>query len=104
MLLTLIRRFSRPYTPLILAVVGFQLASTIAALYLPSLNAQIIDEGVARGDTDFIWRTGAVMLLVAFVQVGTAIAGVYFGSKTVLCSARSPVSLPRTSMRSARLP
>ena len=88
MLLTLIRRFSRPYTPLILAVVGFQLASTIAALYLPSLNAQIIDEGVARGDTDFIWRTGAVMLLVAFVQVGTAIAGVYFGSKTAMALGR----------------
>ena len=71
MLLTLIRRYSKPYTPYIVAVIFFQLASTIAALYLPSLNAQIIDEGVSRGDTDFIWRTGAVMLLVALVQVGT---------------------------------
>ena len=62
MLLTLIRRYSKPYMPYIAAVIVFQLASTIAALYLPSLNAQIIDEGVSRGDTDFIWRTGAVML------------------------------------------
>ena len=84
MLLTLIRRFSKPYRPFITAVIVFQLASTIAALYLPSLNAQIIDQGVSRGDTDFIWRTGAVMLAVAFVQVGTAIAGVYFGSKTAM--------------------
>jgi ATP-binding cassette subfamily B multidrug efflux pump len=88
MLLTLIRRYSKPYTPYIVAVIFFQLASTIAALYLPSLNAQIIDEGVSRGDTDFIWRTGAVMLLVALVQVGAAIAGVYFGSKTAMAVGR----------------
>ena len=88
MLLTLIRRYSKPYTPYIVAVIVFQLASTIAALYLPSLNAQIIDEGVSRGDTDFIWRTGAVMLLVALVQVGAAIAGVYFGSKTAMAVGR----------------
>jgi ATP-binding cassette subfamily B multidrug efflux pump len=88
MLLTLIRRYSKPYTPYIVAVIFFQLAATIAALYLPSLNAQIIDEGVSRGDTDFIWRTGAVMLLVALVQVGAAIAGVYFGSKTAMAVGR----------------
>jgi ATP-binding cassette, subfamily B, multidrug efflux pump len=88
MLVTLIRRYSKPYLPYILAVIAFQLASTIAALYLPSLNAQIIDEGVSRGDTDFIWRTGAVMLLVAFLQVGAAIAGVYFGSKTAMAVGR----------------
>lgn len=88
MLLTLIRRYSKPYLPYIVAVIVFQLASTIAALYLPSLNAQIIDEGVSRGDTDFIWRTGGVMLLVAFIQVGTAIAGVYFGSKAAMAMGR----------------
>ena len=88
MLLTLIRRYSKPYMPYIVAVIVFQLASTIAALYLPSLNARIIDEGVSRGDTDFIWRTGGVMLLVAFVQVGTAIAGVYYGSKTAMAVGR----------------
>src|SRR6478736_6620897 len=88
MLLTLIRRYSRPYLPFIAAVVVFQLASTIAALYLPSLNAQIIDEGVSRGDTDYIWRTGALMLGVALVQVVTAIAGVYFGSKAAMAFGR----------------
>ncbi|BAS13813.1 uncharacterized ABC transporter ATP-binding protein Mb1304c [Arthrobacter sp. Hiyo8] len=49
MLVTLIRRYSKPYLPQILAVIIFQLASTIATLYLPSLNAKIIDEGVSRG-------------------------------------------------------
>jgi ATP-binding cassette, subfamily B, multidrug efflux pump len=88
MLVTLIRRFSKPYLSYIVAVIAFQLASTIGALYLPSLNARIIDEGVSRGDTDFIWRTGGMMLLVAFVQVGAAIAGVYFGSKTAMAIGR----------------
>ncbi len=88
MLVTLMRRYSRPYLPYIAAVVVFQLASTIAALYLPSLNAQIIDEGVARGDTDYIWRTGAVMLAVALVQVAAAIAGVYFGAKASMAFGR----------------
>ena len=88
MLVTLMRRYSRPYLPYIAAVVVFQLASTIAALYLPSLNAQIIDEGVSRGDTDYIWRTGAVMLAVALAQVVAAIAGVYFGAKASMAFGR----------------
>ena len=88
MLVTLMRRYSKPYLPYIAAVVIFQLASTIAALYLPSLNAQIIDEGVSRGDTDYIWRTGGVMLGVALIQVATAIAGVYFGSKAAMAFGR----------------
>ncbi|WP_336714091.1 ABC transporter ATP-binding protein [Arthrobacter sp. USHLN218] len=88
MLIKLVRHYARPYLPYVLAVVVLQLASTIAALYLPSLNAQIIDEGVSRGDTDYIWNTGAVMLGVAFVQVATAIAGVYFGSKAAMAVGR----------------
>ncbi|OFI37615.1 multidrug ABC transporter ATP-binding protein [Arthrobacter sp. SW1] len=88
MLLTLIRRYSKPYLPQILAVIIFQLASTIATLYLPSLNAKIIDEGVAKGDTGFIWQTGALMLAVAFGQVITAVAGVYFGSRVAMSMGR----------------
>ena len=88
MLVTLIRRYSKPYLPQIVAVLIFQLASTIATLYLPSLNAKIIDEGVSRGDTDFIWRTGALMLAVALGQVLTAIAAVYFGARTAMAIGR----------------
>jgi ATP-binding cassette subfamily B protein len=88
MLLTLIRRYGARYWPWIAAVVVFQLATTMATLYLPSINAQIIDQGVAKGDTDYIWRQGALMLGIAFVQVLTAIAAVYFGSRTAMAFGR----------------
>ncbi|MDO2934449.1 ABC transporter ATP-binding protein [Paeniglutamicibacter sulfureus] len=88
MLLKLILRHSKPYKWWIAAVLFFQLATTIATLFLPSLNARIIDTGVVKGDTDFIWRTGGVMLAVAFVQVLTAIAAVYFGAKTAMAIGR----------------
>lgn len=88
MLVTLIRRYSKPYLPQIVAVLIFQLASTIATLYLPSLNARIIDEGVSRGDTDFIWQTGALMLAVALGQVLAAIIAVYFGARVAMAIGR----------------
>ncbi|SDT13680.1 ATP-binding cassette, subfamily B [Brevibacterium siliguriense] len=81
-LLRLSLKYAKNYWPFIFLVVILQLASTIAALYLPSLNARIIDEGVAKGDTDFIWSTGMTMLLVCFVQVVTAITAIYFGART----------------------
>ncbi|NUP75035.1 MAG: ABC transporter ATP-binding protein [Sinomonas sp.] len=88
MLLTLLKRYGGRYWPWILAVAVFQLATTIATLYLPSLNAQIIDQGVAKGDTDYIWRQGGLMLGVALVQVVTAVLAVYFGSKTSMAFGR----------------
>ena len=81
-LLRLSLKYAKNYWPFIILVVILQLASTIAALYLPSLNARIIDEGVAKGDTDFIWSTGMTMLLVCLVQVITAITAIYFGART----------------------
>ncbi len=79
---------ARPYWPWVTAVLVLQLISTIAALYLPSLNAQIIDQGVAKGDTDFIWSTGVTMVVVCFVQVITAIGGIYFGARTAMAIGR----------------
>ena len=87
-LLSLSLRYAKPYTPFVVAVFVFQLLSTIAALYLPSLNAEIIDRGVARGDTDFIWSTGMTMLIVCVLQVVTAIGGVYFGARTAMAVGR----------------
>lgn len=81
MLIRLVRTYLRPYTRPLTAVVLLQLAGTIAALYLPSLNADIIDRGVARGDTDYIVRTGGWMLLVTAVQIVCSIAAVYFGAR-----------------------
>ena len=75
---------SAPYTPYFIAVLVLQALSTAATLYLPSLNAKIIDEGVSQGDVDFIWRTGGIMLAVAFAQVITAVGAVWCGSRTAM--------------------
>ncbi|MER0082450.1 ABC transporter ATP-binding protein [Corynebacterium sp. KPL2861] len=75
---------SAPYTPYVIAVLILQALSTAATLYLPSLNAKIIDDGVSKGDIDYIWRTGGIMLIVAFVQVITAIGAVWCGSRTAM--------------------
>ncbi|MEV8213864.1 ABC transporter ATP-binding protein [Leifsonia sp. NPDC077715] len=80
-LLRLSLRFVRPYWRAVTAVVILQLIATMAALYLPTLNADIIDKGVVKGDTDFIWRTGGMMLIVCFVQVIAAVAATYFGAR-----------------------
>ncbi|WP_369060467.1 ABC transporter ATP-binding protein [Kocuria rhizophila] len=84
MLLRLLRTSVRPYLPWVVGVLVFQLLSTIATLYLPSLNARIIDHGVTRGDTDYIWRTGAVMLTVALAQVLCAVVAVWCGARTAM--------------------
>ena len=82
MLLALVRRYVRPYRRLIAAVMVLQTISTLASLYLPTVNAAIIDDGVARGDTALISRLGLVMLAVTGVQGLCAIGAVYFGSRT----------------------
>ncbi len=83
-LLRILYTRSRPYAGYVVAIVALQTISTLATLYLPSLNAEIIDQGVARGDVDFIWRTGRIMLVVSFIQVITAILAVYFGARTAM--------------------
>ncbi len=84
MLLRLLRTFLRPYRRWLLGVAGLQFVATIAALFLPSLNADIIDNGVARGDTGYIARTGLVMLAVALVQIAATVAAVYCGARTAM--------------------
>ncbi|UAJ80009.1 ABC transporter ATP-binding protein [Leifsonia sp. ZF2019] len=89
--MTLLRmafRFGRPYWRSALAVVLLQLVATLAALYLPTLNKDIIDKGIVNGDTDFIWSTGGMMLLVCFVQVIAAIAATYFGARASMSVGR----------------
>ncbi|WP_375430109.1 ABC transporter ATP-binding protein [uncultured Friedmanniella sp.] len=88
MLISLLRRFLAPYRRLLVAVFALQLVGTMAALYLPSLNASIIDRGVATGDTGFIWRTGGVMLAVSGVQIVCAIAATYLGARTAMSFGR----------------
>ena len=81
-LLRLLSARSKPYLGAIVAVIVLQTISTLATLYLPSLNARIIDEGVSQGDVPFIWRVGGVMLAVAFVQVISAGIAIWFGART----------------------
>ncbi|MEU4410638.1 ABC transporter ATP-binding protein [Streptosporangium sp. NPDC023963] len=80
MLTRLLRTYLRPYSWVLTAVVVLQLVGTIASLYLPSLNADIIDRGVATGDTGYILSAGGWMLLVSLVQIACSIAAVYYGS------------------------
>lgn len=88
MLVTLLRHHLRPYRSAVVAVVVLQLVQTLATLYLPSLNARIIDDGVATGDTTQILRLGGVMLAVSLVQVVCAVAAVYFGAKAAMAFGR----------------
>jgi ATP-binding cassette subfamily B protein len=80
MLIRLVREYLRPYRTPLLIVVGLQLLSTVAMLYLPSLNADIIDNGVVTGDTGYILRFGGLMLLVSVLQVACSIAAVWFSA------------------------
>ena len=72
----------------IAVIVVLQLVSTIATLYLPNLNADIIDSGVAKGDTGFILRTGAVMLAISVVQIAASVYAVYLAARTSMAFGR----------------
>ncbi|HET7901713.1 MAG TPA: ABC transporter ATP-binding protein [Candidatus Nanopelagicales bacterium] len=84
MLIALLRRYLQPYKAALLAVVVLQFLGTIAALYLPTLNADIIDNGVAKGDTTYILQVGVVMLAITVVQVACTITAVWFGARSAM--------------------
>ncbi|GEE01724.1 multidrug ABC transporter ATP-binding protein [Gordonia spumicola] len=88
MLIRLLRLYLSKYRNLIIAVIALQLVATAAMLYLPTLNADIIDRGVATGDTGYILSTGGLMLLVSFVQIICSVAAMYFGAKAALGAGR----------------
>ncbi|MGN6635096.1 MAG: ABC transporter ATP-binding protein [Oryzihumus sp.] len=88
MLLPLLRTYLRPYRGAITLVVLFQLIQTVATLYLPGLNADIIDQGVVVGDTGKILSIGAVMLAVTFGQVIASAFAVYFGARAAMALGR----------------
>ena len=81
MLIRLLRSYLGPYRWPTALVTGLLLVQSIANLYLPNLNADIINNGVAKADTDYIWRTGAVMLGVALLLGVLAVVAVYFASQ-----------------------
>ena len=88
MLLKLVRSFLRPYRNWLTIVVVMQFLQTLAALYLPTLNADIIDKGVIKGDSGYIFSTGGIMLGVALGQIVAATVAVYFGARTAMAVGR----------------
>lgn len=81
-LIRLLRKHLRPYKKPIALLVLLQLLQTSATLYLPTLNAAIIDNGVVKGDTGYILRLGVLMLAISVVQVLCNMGAVYFSART----------------------
>ncbi len=77
-----------PYKKLLALVVFFQAVQTSASLALPTINANLINNGVLTGDTAYIWREGAIMLAFSLVQITFAIAAVWFGAKVAMSFGR----------------
>ncbi|MFJ9457615.1 ABC transporter ATP-binding protein [Kitasatospora sp. NPDC101447] len=88
MLIRLLRAYLRPYSRPITLLVILQLVSTLAALYLPTLNADIIDDGVVKGDTGYILRVGGVMIGVTLVQAACSIGAVLIGARVAMAFGR----------------
>ncbi|SNY56948.1 ABC transporter ATP-binding protein [Paractinoplanes atraurantiacus] len=88
MLIQLLRGHLRPYKSAIALVVLFQFVQTLATLYLPTLNADIIDNGVVKGDTGYVMRIGGWMLVVTLAQIAAQIVAVYFGARTAMAVGR----------------
>ena len=87
-MIRLLRSGLRPYWRQILVVMVLLLVQAIANLYLPTLNADIINNGVVTGDTAYILRAGAVMLAVTLVFVIAAVIAVYWGAKVAMAFGR----------------
>lgn len=88
MLGKLLFRYLKPYRWLLAALLVFQIASAVATLYLPRLNADIIDQGVSQGDVGYIWATGATMLMISLGQIIAAIIATYFAAKASMAAGR----------------
>ncbi|MFE3228025.1 ABC transporter ATP-binding protein [Nocardia sp. NPDC059228] len=88
MLIRLLRTFLWPYRKQLAGVVVLQLISVIAMLYLPTLNADIIDNGVTKGDIGYIWSTGGWMLLVTGIQIAAQAVSVYLGAQAAMGAGR----------------
>jgi ATP-binding cassette subfamily B multidrug efflux pump len=87
-LVRLLRTYLRRYRWLLLGLVGLQGVQALAGLYLPYLNADVIDKGVMRGDTAYIWRMGGLMVVVTVVQLAFTLLAVFYGSRVAMSFGR----------------
>jgi len=76
--------YLRPYGRALVLVIALLFVQAVANLYLPELNADIINNGVVKGDIDYIVRTGAIMLGVTVVLGACAIVAVYWGARVAM--------------------
>lgn len=83
-MIALLRTYLRPYARPLVLVLVLLLIAALGNLYLPDLNGEIIDQGVAKGDTDFILRTGAWMLLVSALLVIASVVAVYWSARIAM--------------------
>src|SRR2546423_3202616 len=74
-------RFMKPYRPILVFVVVLAFLQAMANLYLPTLFANIVDNGIIKGDTGYIWRTGGIMLLITLAGTIAAVVGIFFSSQ-----------------------
>ena len=88
MIKLLTRYFLRPYAGLVVAVLVLQFAQALAQLFLPNLNASIIDDGVAKQNFGVIWSMGALMLVVSIVQVGAQVGATWCGARASMSFGR----------------
>ncbi|MEU7147271.1 ABC transporter ATP-binding protein [Streptomyces sp. NPDC045470] len=88
MLVRLARAHLRPHMRPISLIVLLQLVQTLATLYLPTLNADIIDNGVVKGDMGYILGLGGVMVAVTLLQIACSVCAVYFGARTAMALGR----------------
>jgi len=86
MLIALLRRFLRPYARAVALVVVLLVAQSAANLYLPTLNADIINNGVLTGNLHYIWKVGSVMLAITLVVGVLSVVGVYWASRVAMGS------------------
>jgi len=84
----LLTRGLKPYATLLGIVVVLQALATFASLELPTLNADIIDNGVAKGDTHYIWVHGAYMLGISMIQVVAQVGAAFFGARVAMAFGR----------------
>lgn len=88
MLIRLLREGLRPYRRFVVLVLAFQVVQDVAMLFLPTLNADIIDNGIVRGDSGYIVGVGALMLAITLVQVGAAALSIYCTARATMAFAR----------------
>ncbi|MBM3714269.1 MAG: ABC transporter ATP-binding protein, partial [Actinobacteria bacterium] len=88
MLGKILTRYLTRYRALLIALLIFQFAAAMASLYLPRLNADIIDQGVARGDTGYIWSRGMLMLVISLGQITASVIATYFAARAAMSAGR----------------